>query len=670
MTIEAAASSATEIFRDPDQPTPYEPQSLDEGKAAVEAFASAYERADKTLRRAAERSRSGASSLSDDPLQGLSEVIQNADDQGASYVRIVYTTSSITFFHDGDAAHLKNIHAISLPWLTTNEENSETTGRFGIGLSTLQTLSDHFDFFSGTYRVRVGSPFLTWLDGDPPASADPSDVTVLRVPLDKSEIDAAQFMRWVEVWDHQGLIFLKSVRSVIFQGESLDTTLRLESHLANSGSGGDAVRVRRVEDPDGRSWRVFSQDFDTPPGLTRKAKKTASTATIDIAFPMADVPSTGQLYAGLAVESFPIPVLINAPFDPTTSRRGFLSNEWNGAISSLVLETWESAVVDLFLTDPEHAWAHVPVKAGSGLGLSQSANQLASNLYERATRLAERVQLRIDEVNVELSQTAAEVPALNGVMDSAAMERLLGVTWVPSDQRDDSGIWLSVWNHWLAEGQPIHPLVEPSDAAPLLESPDRSDEWVIRLHSIVIEDDSDDLAVGKPCIVTSSGRFPMPDQDAIVAFSREESTGLGRSLGVTTTLSEIYETAPGGSVVLGHLTDQKRLLDEHSPEALLLHLARIGGSGDVEPIPVTDDQLIEIRIAVETLGRMFFNEIGEGLGKAIAVDCVHSVGETRETKRVRPADAYLGRPYMTEARSWAAAATTRVGWWVHPRYDS
>lgn len=668
MSVAEAFESGRAVFEDPDEETRFEPRTFAEGEAAVRAFREGFEGSAKTMRKATERSRMGASSLSEDPLQGLSEVIQNADDRGASFVRISHTDAAVTFTHDGEPAHLKNIHAISLPWLTTNQDNSETTGRFGIGLSTLQSLSDHFEFNSGPYRIRVGAPYLSWV-GDADDSAPTDHLTSLRVPLDSSTVAGNQFERWVQSWSDDGLMFLRSVRAVEFESGGNSTRLSLTTETQARRSTPSELEVSRVSASDGRSWMVYRQQTDTPLGLTRKSKKTANVVNIGVAFPL--TPTTaGTIYAGLPVEDFPYPVLVNAPLDPTTSRRGFLHNDWNDRLVDLIATTWELGLGDMFLSHPAGAWAHVPTTEETGLGLSRCTNALASRMFERSRTIVQRLSVVIDGVAHGLGDVVAELPALRGLIDDDATHRLLGAPWLPLEHRDDNGRWLEVWEHWVDARQPLHGLIDASSAAPLLDSPERPDEWIILLHAAVIAED-EYLSIGEPCIVTSTGaRVPMPDYDDVAAFSLSHSEGLGHSLGVTTNLSDLYSSSPGGDVVLDHLRQLDRLLDEHSAKALLTHLSRLGREGDVDPIQVSDEQLREIRESVEAMGREFLNEIGAGLGAAIAIECANGVGESRRTNWVSPAKAYLGRPFITDARSWGVAATMEVGWWVEPRYEA
>lgn len=137
-----------------------------------------------TVRRIVDTAKAGAANLSGDRLQGLSEIVQNTDVNGATRVEFRLGQAALVVLHDGQPAELRRIHALAAPWLTTKADDANATGRFGVGLSTLQPLSEEFEIHSGPYGVRYGDPLLAAIDRSTDLLGDVADSdTILRIPF-------------------------------------------------------------------------------------------------------------------------------------------------------------------------------------------------------------------------------------------------------------------------------------------------------------------------------------------------------------------------------------------------------------------------------------------------------------------------------------------------------
>lgn len=91
-----------------------------------------------------ETQRSNGELISGDRLQFLSEAVQNADDVVASEVRVMIGDGELWYSHDGDPVRLRDILAIALPSASTKKADPSATGRFGIGLGTIEAISPLF----------------------------------------------------------------------------------------------------------------------------------------------------------------------------------------------------------------------------------------------------------------------------------------------------------------------------------------------------------------------------------------------------------------------------------------------------------------------------------------------------------------------------------------------
>ena len=113
-----------------------------------------------SIRSALEGAESSAGHLSDDRLQGLAELIQNADDLGASdaVFAVDEAGSRLLFRHNGDGLTLHDVWGLAIPWLSLKVTDAEQLGRFGIGLKTLHSLSDILEAHMRAVPRPVRSP--------------------------------------------------------------------------------------------------------------------------------------------------------------------------------------------------------------------------------------------------------------------------------------------------------------------------------------------------------------------------------------------------------------------------------------------------------------------------------------------------------------------------------
>lgn len=215
--LRRAHEAADRLFDDPDGQLRYEPASPEEAAAAVAQLAARFDGSGGTVRKIIKNARAGAKVLSGDRLQGLGEIVQNADDVQATTVRFRLDVGELFVIHDGRPVALRDIHALASPWLTTKQDSAAATGRFGIGLVTLLALADSFEVHCGHYHVRFGEPLLAAVEAPhlPSGFAEPS-ATVFRVRLKHGALDAEELLSWASRWDDSALLFCDTVDRVSF----------------------------------------------------------------------------------------------------------------------------------------------------------------------------------------------------------------------------------------------------------------------------------------------------------------------------------------------------------------------------------------------------------------------------------------------------------------------
>src|SRR4051812_44003134 len=151
------------------------------------------------------RARAGGRQLSDDRLQGLGELIQNADDLGARNAAFVVDqqTHRLLFTHDGAGVSLQDVLALAVPFLSVKENDPDALGRFGIGLTTLQSLSNEIEIHQGFFHFRVDGRQISNV-ADPsqwPTAAPTASATTFVLPVDGKRLRSEEIVDWLRQWD-------------------------------------------------------------------------------------------------------------------------------------------------------------------------------------------------------------------------------------------------------------------------------------------------------------------------------------------------------------------------------------------------------------------------------------------------------------------------------------
>ena len=150
------AAEQLSYARNGDAISVYEPTILPAAKAAVRRLGQLFEGLPGAIAAALDAARESGDLLSSDNLQGIAEIIQNADDVDATQVRLFLGQNDLWVGHDGSPVRLRHVLGLATPWLSTKGSQADTTGRFGIGLMTLCSLSDTIEVYCHPYHVRLG----------------------------------------------------------------------------------------------------------------------------------------------------------------------------------------------------------------------------------------------------------------------------------------------------------------------------------------------------------------------------------------------------------------------------------------------------------------------------------------------------------------------------------
>ena len=666
--IARAAKAAEQLFESSDDAVApaFEPRDAQEARAAVRRLGELLEDLPGPITKALDAARGSGTLLSSDRLQGLAEIVQNADDVEASEVRLLLRPTELLVSHNGNPVRLDHVLGLATPWLSTKTGDASAIGRFGVGLTTLQSLSPTLEVHCAPYHVRIGDPSVAPLDPPalPPGFGE-TGWTTLRLPLQPGTLESTELEAWLDRWGDASLLFLRTVARV----RLLEPNAGAVRELALSRRGGEDLElgawsaVSRVlsEAKDGRAWAVYSAAAPAPRGFRRALKATGVATPIAVALPLRSV-GAGHVYAGLPVAATPLPLFANAQFDPITSRADFADTPWNKALAPLVAELWSEAALDLFARDPKTAWDAMPTpdageaRAGSPLVRILEGAVLARARQSVASRLSFPVPGRGD---VSVSRLAVEEEPLEGILREDETARLAGLSSaLPSGVRDHAGRWRSVLDDWRENGADLPEPVSVERALDVVGDETRPAGSTIALVAAALQEGLHARLLELPCVIARDGRRIAPPSRTSASAVAAEPTPLAEELGLVTLLHHAHlASAHGAPAVLAWLSECGALLDAPDDRAVVYRLAAAGRAGRAHAIPLTDAQACALRDAFQLLDEDDRAKLGPDVGRAVSLESfTYDEEGGKKIRRALPGGAYLPRKIERGPGSFAVAA--------------
>ncbi|WP_223777274.1 hypothetical protein [Streptomyces sp. 135] len=650
-----------------------EPEGGEATAAAVEHLGKRFATLPGMVRHAFGRTRDHAGNLSSDPLQGLSEIVQNSEDLGASEVRILTRERDLLVAHNGAPVRLPDVVALAMPWLSSKADEAESTGRFGIGLMTLQSLSPHLEVHSGHYRVRIGDPYVSVAEPlvVPDWFADDA-WTVLRVPFAPGALDAESVDGWLAAWTSGALLFLDHVSDVTH----LDTQGGVRHRLALSrepgpgfeaevGGGPAEVGTHLARAATGTRWLVCRTTVPSPSGIDRAHKAAGPTTTLAVALPLGHG-GPGRIHVGLPVQEIGPALWTSAQFDPLASRQALDETPWNRALVPLVADLWTAAVLRQFRQDPVNAWSAVPLPDHVRDGRNPAA-AMEQRLLDHARRLVSaKLLLEVPgEGLLDLGSLAVEDEELEGAVTEEEVARLADVpAALPGAMRAPDGRWREVLSDWEENGVGAPARVEVYDTLDLLGDGSRSPRATVRLVARVIEAGWSGLLSSRDWLVDSSGtQYGM--RGSVPVLFAATPRGLGLELGLTREIHpDFLADTDDARSVRGWLGKQGVLLNDDDPAAVIQRLADFGGARGGAGLVLTDEQLVALRDGFAHVPESRRELWGRKVGLAVRLQGHrYTTDGAREDVEITPARAYLpsGLDSAEHDESFAFAAGSTSG---------
>ncbi|MFF2949821.1 ATP-binding protein [Kitasatospora sp. NPDC057965] len=690
---EALSVAVEKLLGDPRTDPGFDVRGVRQAARAVRLLDEGLRNGLGVYRLMAEGGQKGAETLSSDRLQILSEMVQNADDAGASEIRAIWRPTELLITHDGEGVRLRDVLLLGLPWLSGKARDAEATGRFGIGLATLRALSTAWEVHCHPFHVRFAD-----LNLEPVEPLDLSgDIvgeawTVFRIPLEPDALSPAELFRWFDTWSDSSLLFLRHLQQITVlrddPGTARSSEVRSSAVLRLSwrdvglqrlpvGGTEANVGVREARTTDGSLWRVYDTRVASFGERTRRHKASGLSMPVAVALPLGS-DAAGSVHAGLPVVPLDVAVRVNAQFDPVISREEFATSQLNDALVPLVADLWEAAVLDVLGHVEPSAWHLVPLPSQSdATAPARLQHALRAALLDRArNQVAERLSLSLPhDVVAPLSDLAVEEAALSGVIDRADVAQLAGLPHAyPENARDQAGRWRRVLADWRSHGRTgLHDEVQISHAVGLLRNPEYEVGRTIRLTAAAIEAGLGHLIALEPSVVTADARRLKPDSHAYV-FAEAEGSGPLDELGVVVDLHPAYrEDNRWSRRTVSWLRERSRLVRRDDTVAVLRRIADLGmfggtlrGEGESRI-----GQLVALQRALGEVPKKVREQLGPRIGRAVFLDCHrYDADGNEQRRRARPSEAYLSQALeSTDGDRFAVAARKTPGLvWVDRSY--
>ena len=660
-------------------------------RGAVEGFAEILRRQLAIFRAGQKGAEKSASTLSPRPFQGLAETLQNADDLGATEVRIAYRSApraELLLVHDGRPVRLKDMGAMIIPWLSAKDDDDEASGRFGIGQKTLKSLGDPIALHCAPFHFAMQAEYPVAVEAAtavPDVYAPGRRETMLVVPLNPG-VDAQGVREAVADLGVGSLIFLKTVRQLSFV--DLDAPdapnayeLRTEAPQAATlpffnGALEVVTTDLEVVAPTaeaGARYRRYWARRPTPSGQERANKATGRITPLGLS--VARTPGGGHLYDRVRMPvEVRFPVSLNAQFDPDAARSTVLPLDWNLYRFADLGELLGSAALAAFAASPAEAWSHVPLTNEVDGAEGWLGERLRTNVAGRCrSRLLAALQLPdLDGQLRPLTDFVYEAPGLDGVLTPEDQAVLTGDAVIGTGLRDPGGRWRQV----LAELE-LSRRLDLDDALGLFDMPQRlqgrDPAWFVRMAALAGRAGHFNAFLAKRSILLADGRVVhAPRRGSPQVLVRAGSPdSLAARLGLAWLLHPAYlvEDDADAQEALARLATAGVLVDasERPADALgLLARAPIAGAASIR---IGDDDLIVLRDAWARTPRDRQRALAEQVGLNIELRVVRHADRKLAVRWARPGAAYMPGTIDKEVDSFAkvAGATSSLTW-AHPDY--
>lgn len=659
-----------------------DPRTPDFANAFVTGLASALALSPGALRKMMRGAAIAAEDLNVEPFQGLTEVIQNADDLCAQEVRFALRDTNdsreLLIVHNGQPVACQHVLGMALPFMTTKTNKTDQRGRFGIGLKTLKRIADDLAIHSAPYHFSGDQLSLHVVAAEEtlPGFYDPATDTMIVLRL-KPDFSEDGLRAWFAEWEDDGLIFLtwvSSFRWCDLTGATLVVrTLTFDKWKNVALVGGHAsisTLSKREIQSTAASWTVWRATLPVPAHLHPAHKARAEETRISIAVP--SEAGAGSLYIGFKTRvAVGLSFSLDAQFDPSTTRETLIESTWNNWLIERCGDVLGEIAHGRMLTAPTDAWRIVPlVSEYIGNEGDHWLHGGFANSFETArVWLGEHAAILIGDEPVALSEITYEHPDVSDLLTDVDIEVLAdGSRALPRGVRDAGGRWRTVLDQiGVCTTVGTTELLEGFKQS--LFQP-KGSSWWLKAARVLVETHADEELFDVPFWLTNESRAVVCKRKGATASPLVlggEFSSFSLRWNLLNRLHAAYGIEKNGDVAI-------KWLDEHAEFRTSVdastELAAFAERFAVTPLEIEDADLRELRNRFDELSDRRADEIGHAVGAVLMVDgFVYKSGKIHRQK-VRPTEAYLCKTLDSDFPNWPTAAENIPGiQWISAGYD-
>ncbi len=285
------------------------------------------------------------------------ELLQNAEDAGASDVIFTLAKTSLLFEHNGRPFNRTDIKKITGIAVSTKEDNDEKIGRFGIGFKAVYAYTEEPHIWSPKFSFKISDMLLPWeLDPDP--SLDKQ--TRFKLPFNSKKKPVTDAFSEVKVWleeiSDDTLLFLSNIQSIHWQieGGQEGKILRMphnENHIEIQREiGGKSTKsshfLRFTQPVEGRGKQYTAIAFELEPLSDNNSS--SPNAPMKTQFRILPArPARVAVYFTATSETSGLRFHLHAPFVPELSRASVRDTPANAPLFHQLASLTAKSLVDI-----------------------------------------------------------------------------------------------------------------------------------------------------------------------------------------------------------------------------------------------------------------------------------------------------------------------------------
>lgn len=197
------------------------------------------------------------------------ELLQNADDAGATYTKFKVCEDKLLFLHNGkpftisedkeDANPYGDINAITAPAYSSKQSDTQKIGKFGVGFKAVYIYSDEPEIYSGHFNFKIVHQMVP-VEVEKCLYEKKKEETLFVLPFKNLNCGAVIAKKLSEI--ESPLLFLNHLKSIDWQkDEEFHHYTKHEQPIAVYGSI-SVSRVDETNDNDKNEYYMFSKQVD------------------------------------------------------------------------------------------------------------------------------------------------------------------------------------------------------------------------------------------------------------------------------------------------------------------------------------------------------------------------------------------------------------------------